>query len=344
MKYILNLNINPLVALLTTFFVCGKNSIYKRKDYAYRLVQSALEHQSLEAMFKLTKYLSADRVLDKVHRLSYERIQKLITKFNRKIKLPKKVTLAIDFTDKVYYGDKNHPEVMGSKGGKYARRYIEVSTVRPALFINSLPVNQLTNDKKELLAQLTDGFYALYKKTKIELLLLDRGFFTKEVVKLLIDMQIKFIMPAIKNRAIKKLANQFARGEIDNKICYQFGETKVKLLFLKVEDDILVYMTNTRYNVLRVAILYKKRWQIETNFREQNNFTFKTQTTNFTIRYLAFVIGGLLFNLWQLTRNKVPYNLESYLFKYILVEEILKLWQEFSNMKIIKSIDYLLVA
>lgn len=343
----LNLNINPLVALLTPFFVCGKNSVYKTKDIAYRLIQSALECQSLEAMFKLTGYLSPDRVLDKLHTISSERIQKLITKCNKKLKLPKKVMLAIDFTEKEYYGDKNHLGIIGSKGGKYVRRYIEISTVKPALFINAFPVNQFTNNKKKLLNQLIDGFYTLYK-SKIKLLLLDRGFFSKEVIKLLVDRNIRFIMPAVKNKAIKKLAEQFVRNEIPNKIKYLFGEKTVNLLFMKTpikdREEVLVYVTNTRYEIMKTHMLYRKRWQIETNFREQNNFLFRTTTTNFDIRYLGFVIAGLLFNLWQLTRNLVPYSMESYLFKRILKEELIKIWQEFADREIIKCINYLLVA
>jgi len=337
------ININSLVAQLTTFFVCGKNSVYKAKDFAYRLVQSSIEHQSLEAMSRLTGYLSADRVLDKLHEIPEKRIQELITKCNKHLKLPKRATLAIDFTEKEYYGDKNHKEVIGSKGGKYVRRYIEVSTVKPALFINAFPVNQFTNNKARLLNQLIDGFYKNHN-SKINLLLIDRGFFTKEVVKALSKRKIKFLMPAIRNKAVSKLINQFKRGEISDKIDYVFGETRVKLLFFKREDEILVYLTNTRLNSIRAHILYRQRWQIETNFREQNNFVLRSTTTNFDIRYLAFALAGLLFNLWQLTRKKVPYNMESYIFKQILIEELLKIWQEFTSREIIKSLDYLIVT
>ncbi len=156
------------------------------------------------------------------------------------MKLPKEVTLAIDFTEKEFYGDKNHREVMGSKGGKYVRRYIELSLVNPPLFINAFPVSQLTNNKKKLLTQLIDGFYKLFD-SKIKLLLLDRGFFTKEVVSLLTEKNLQFIMPAVKNRAIKKLAEQFEKGEISKRIKYQFGESKVNLLFMKVEKESVIY-------------------------------------------------------------------------------------------------------
>lgn len=340
----LNLNINPLVSLLTGIISCRSNSVYKCLDIAYRLVQSAIGNQSLEAMYKLTQYLSADRMLSKLHTISAENIQELTNKCNKKLKLPRKVILAIDFTEKEFYGDKNYPEIMGSKGGKYVRRYIEVSTAKPALFINALPVNQFTNDKETLLTSLLNQFYEQFSKTKIELLLLDRGFYTKDVVRSLTQRKIHFIMPAIKNKAINKLAKQYEKGEIKDRIKYRFGKTQVYLTFIKIEDETYVSMTNTRKNPLKIHLLYKKRWQIETNFREQNKFTFKTCSTNFNIRYLSFIIGGLLFNAWQLTRNTLIYKPESYLFKQLLTDELLTQWQTLTKRRIIKSLDYFLPA
>jgi len=80
----LNLNINPLVFLLAGLFLCGKNSVYKSKDIAYRLVQSALHSQSLEAMYKLTGYLSSDRMLSKLHNVTADNIKDIIHKYNKK--------------------------------------------------------------------------------------------------------------------------------------------------------------------------------------------------------------------------------------------------------------------
>jgi len=172
----INLNINSLVSGLANIISCGKNSVYKNQDIAYRTLQSAVHNQSLEAMYKLTHNLSADRVLDKLHGISKEDILGLQTTCTKQIKLQKGVVMAIDFSDKIYYGDRNHPDAVGSKGGSYARRYIESSIVKPALFLNALPVNQFTNDKESLLTELLDRFYSRYNKTKIDLLLIDRGF------------------------------------------------------------------------------------------------------------------------------------------------------------------------
>jgi len=319
MKKRCKININPLVLLIECLIICGRNAKYKAKDFAYRLIESALENQSLEAKYQLTNYLSADRMLEKLHEIKYEQIQNLITKVNKNIRLPKRVNLAIDFTEKLFYGCKELIDVIGTKDGNYARRFIEISTVKPALFINAFPVNMLTNNKTRLIAQLIDGFKVMYKRTKIDLLLLDRGFFTKAVVKYLVENKIRFIMPAVKNREIKFMVEGCMNTKKSIILDYKFGETKVFLVFVKIDGDVLVYMTNTKFNPLKVHLLYKKRWQIETNFREQNKFEFKTQTLDFNARYFAFALAGLLFNLWQLMRNG---KIQSYLFKQTLMSEL----------------------
>ena len=336
MKKRYKININPLVLMIACLIECGKNAKYKSKDFAYRLIESALENISLEAKYPLTNFLSADRVLRKLHGIKYEQVQSIVINVNKRIRLPKRVTLAIDWTDKLFYGCRKYADVIGTKGGKYAKRFYEVSIVKPALFINAFPATMLTNNKVKQIAGLIDGFRVMYKRTKIDLLLVDRGFFTKAVVKYLVENNINFIMPAIKNKEIKFIAEACLFSKRSVTLDYTSGEIKVYLIFIKIDEEMLVYMTNTRFNPLKVHLLYKKRWQIETNFREQNNFEFKTQTLDFNAGYFAFVLAGLLFNLWQLMRNG---KIQGYLFKQALMNELKGLWSQR-----IKIEDYDLVA
>jgi hypothetical protein len=340
----LNLNINPLVNLLAGTIKCGKNAVYKAKDIAYRAIQAASHNQSLEAMSKLTGVLSSDRMFDHLHGMDEETTRKLIRKVNRKLKLPKKVTLAVDFHEKEYYGDKNHLGVMGSKGGKYVRKVIELSCVSPPLFLDAVLVNQFNNNAKMLLKEFLDGFKQSQDNIKVGLLLIDRGFFSKAVVSMLVRSKTPFIMPAKKDKAIQKLVDLFKQGKLKQRIKYKFGSVYVTLAFLKVEDEVYVYATNTNHTPLKLFMLYTKRWQIETNFREQNKFQFLTRTINFAVRYMAFALAGLLFNAWQLTRRKLKHIKESYLYKYVLIEQLLEEWQATTRIKVIKNIDYFLHA
>jgi hypothetical protein len=330
MKKRLALAINPLVMLIEGFILCGKNAIFKSKLIAARIIETAIQGLSFEALYQLTQCLSADRILEKVHSFSEEQIMNLILKGTKTLQLPKKIIAALDFTEKEYYGDKNHKQIIGSKGGKYVQRFIELSIVKPALFVNALMVDQFTNNKVKLITQLIDGFDVLFKKTKIELLLLDRGFFTKAVVKLLNDKGKKFIIPAIKNREIKYMVEGCFKMKKSLILDYQFGKTKVYLVFVRIDNEVLVYMTNTKFNPLKVHLLYKKRWQIETNFREQNQFMLRTTTKSFEIRYLAFAIAGLLFNAWQLQRLREG-QVRGYVFRKEVEHALGFCWVPFVN-------------
>lgn len=111
---------------------------------------------------------------------------------------------------------------------------------------------------------------------------------------------------------------------------YRFGKASVYLVFVRVDKEVLVYMTNTRFSPLQVHMLYKKRWQIETNFREQNQFLFRTTTRNFVVRYLAFALAGLLFNAWQLQRTRWN-EVRGYAFRKRLEKVLGYCWLPFIN-------------
>ena len=321
-------HLNLLVECLNQFFKIGLNSKYKSENYSKRVIETCIKNTSFEEEHKKSKIISSDSILSYLHKLTFDKIQNLIEKINSKIKLKRKVILVIDFSDKVFYGDKNNSNTIGSKGGKQVLRFIQLSSCSPNYFLNSFKVNPFTNNKKLLLNALISNFKATFSKTKIDLVLLDRGFFSKEVVNYFCLNNLDFLMPAVKNKQIKSLISTFLEGKSPSKIKYKFGLNLVNLYFIKNDNDAYVFITNKNTTVSKICKLYKLRWNIETNFREQNNFTFKTKTLNFMIRYFNFVLGGLLMNLWKLYRLVLS-GFESYLFKI----EILNKIQNFQNSK-----------
>jgi hypothetical protein len=44
--------------------------------------------------------------------------------------------------------------------------------------------------------------------------MIDRGFFKTEMIKLLQSMGINFIMPAVRNERVKRMLNEFTKGNI----------------------------------------------------------------------------------------------------------------------------------
>ena len=84
-----------------------------------------------------------------------------------------------------------------------------------------------------------------------------------------------------------------------------------------------LFATNIPFKSKTECVLaYKKRWQIETNFRVEDESRIKSKSCNFQIRLFYHMIGALLRMLWVLSKNSgtcVPFkkfldNLEQDLF------------------------------
>ena len=66
---------------------------------------------------------------------------------------------------------------------------------------------------------------------KTSVLMMDRGFFkTEMIIKLLQSMGINFIMPAVRNERIKRMLNEFVKGNIPS--VYEIG-SKVYLIIAR---------------------------------------------------------------------------------------------------------------
>ena len=144
-------HINLLVCELEKLLSFGRTSKYQKFDYSRRIVETSIQNRSFEESFKMSKKLTADSVFNQIHKISFLDIQKLIDKILQKIKLPRSVDLAIDYTEKPFYGNRNNIDIIGSKNGKYVRKYIQLSTCKPNYFINCFRINCFTNCSKKTL-------------------------------------------------------------------------------------------------------------------------------------------------------------------------------------------------
>ena len=168
-------------------------------------------------------------------------------------------------------------------------------------------------------------------------LLMDRGFFKTEIIKLLESMGINFIMPAVRNERIKRMLNEYAKGNIPSVIEYEMG-SKVYLVIAKKkgskeedkpDDKFIAFVTNIKFDdperiVSVIPEEYRYRWGIETSYRVEDGFEAKTTSRNFTLRVIYFMLSIILYNLWILTRVEVQGTaLTVYFFKHIVEMEII---------------------
>jgi len=165
-------------------------------------------------------------------------------------------------------------------------------------------------------------------------LMMNRGFFKTEMIKLLQSMGINFIMPAVRNERVKRMLNEFAKGNIPSVIEYEMG-SKVYLVIAKKkgsmeedkpDDKFIAFVTNIKFDDPErvVSVIPKEyRWGIETSYGVEDGFEAKTTSRNFTLRVIYFMLSIILYNLWILTRVEVQGTaLTVYFFKHIVKMEI----------------------
>jgi hypothetical protein len=163
------------------------------------------------------------------------------------------------------------------------------------------------------------------KLVRPRLVLLDRAFFTVDVIKALKSHKTHFLMPAKRTAPIKRLCIAFERKEIPPVVDYTVKTTgdsvQVKLIFVrrKAKEGMktYVFVSDIGFEPDVASEIYRRRWRIETNNREVGKFRARTTTRDMKLRRMYYVLATLLYNLWIVMRNTVG-NMTSYKFKSVL--------------------------
>jgi putative transposase len=241
---------------------------------------------------------------------SYERItDQVIPLAKNRGLLNGPVDCAIDFTDELYYGNRNDPMVVGTKpqkGTTWAFRFATITLIDKdcRLTIRSLPVGANTS-KPEVIANLVK--YA-QERVEIGILCIDRGFYSVDVFTTLNNLGIKYVTPAKENpNAIRQMRGLFPPQIRPLTIRSQSSDNKsvtVNLVMvLDMEKEKRAFITNMdldRSKTRELSRLYSKRWGIETAYRVKNDFRPKTTSKNYVIRLFYFLFSVCLYNLWEL--------------------------------------------
>lgn len=220
-------------------------------------------------------------------------LEKTIKKQAKKLKFKRPVIVAIDFHDIPYYGDRNDPYVVGTKrkvGTNYCHKYatIEVMEGGKKITLHAIPINVFSN-KARVVKSLIDR---ARKYVEIKLVLLDRGFFSSYVISQLQRLRVDFLMPAVLNRKIMWIKRSVYGYEMKGvKFNLIVGGYKWATSLTKVSS--------------KLSLLYKKRWNIETGYRDKKKFRITTTTRNHVVRMLFFYVSVIVYNFWIMS-NVLP--------------------------------------
>jgi len=275
-------------------------------------VQDMVENVPTETPIRnhLSK-LRIDDLLDINHLL-------LTNKLLDEIPRNKPIRFAIDETDDPYYGEiteENKEYVVGSNVKKsttsfyrYHTLYLILGDWKLTLYV--MPVKK-GSSKLDHIKQMLDiieefGF-------NIEVLLLDRGYYSKRVFRYLRSKEIPHIM-LVKEHSAEMLRLLRGRRSRLTKYTMTPDTDPLKLdLAINVTYSMGRYGKNEAINTgyfyykldwkpNKIASVYRKRFGIEASYRMRNFVRVKTTSKSPTIRYYFALVSMLLKNVWVLLR------------------------------------------
>lgn len=238
--------------------------------------------------------------------LRFEDVEDILKKTRPRIK--GKVTIAIDGHDEMFYGDKHTKGVIGTRekaGSYHAFKYLCVKLIgaEKAYFVCLARM-----ENGSVVDAAIDSMKELAKAYDIGLVLMDGEFFCGRMLRFLDKMKIHFI---IRRRSIKRLLDSVTYGKAVR--C----RTREKLRTDRpdtVEAGYCLYRYHGRggrdfflaSDIMakpeRLRKTFKKRWEIETGFREVNRLKIKTLSKDWRIRMLFYAISMMLYNEWVSAR------------------------------------------
>lgn len=317
------------------------NCIYKGRELLKALTYLSLETEyaegGLEALekrlrrhHKAGKVPDADTFLYRLKKMDRSEAlsmlqgmnEKVLSTARRKGAFRKRAAVAIDLNYTPYYGKPNQYVVPGKYklGTKWfhchasirlvegGRRY----TIRSRL-VTWLELSEKAKIVEELLSE------ARRQGVHIRLLLLDRGFYTQEVIKTLKAMGIRFLIAVPKNERVKGAildyyrtgrgqVRPFSLGSGGDMVNFHLTIHRLRKTKKGLRNILELYGAFATNLGLKEALRawqtlpedYRRRWGIETGFRVGKGFRAKTTSTNETVREIYHQYALFLENLWTL--------------------------------------------
>jgi len=304
----------------------AKSKYLSAKDFIKHILSAASHNTYVETVSN-----KADSLHLKIKSSYAEDIksayQKLISKLIKLMRFGS-VDLAVDITHEQFYGKTRDFYIFhccDDPNCKAEFHYMVISIVNADknIPLMALPVT-LGCNRSELVEELI-----LFTKSilRIRVVLFDRGFVNSELIDRLNKLKVKYLIFAKKCLTFEYWLSLVDDSEIitDYEMEYSKDKSTIKvntnLVLIKARDwdefDWCFYTNLYLEDARSFIYLYKKRWQIETNFRVEDEAKIKSKTTHYLIRYFYFMMSLLLHALWLIFPNKqfklFLINLEYYL-------------------------------
>lgn len=187
------------------------------QDIVKRLIQACLEQTSLEDICSTTAGPSADTVHRRCSELEISQIEKLVNSWlievvsRLKIHHNTKITLAFDLYEQPFYGNPSFDWVTGTKrkkGTSYAITYLVVSiateNIRCPVAVRLITNRQLKT-KVIVVSQILNELLVWLPVKRV---LFDRGFCQEDILQLMEDRGLEYVIAAIRHSRIKQASRE----------------------------------------------------------------------------------------------------------------------------------------
>jgi hypothetical protein len=214
--------------------------------------------------------------------------------------LTKPLALAIDWHDEMFYGDPHARGVIGTQhknGSNHAYRFATVSVLWNGQRLTLAVVPMMHRSKLWHVKYLIERVAEL--DLSVKLVLLDRGYFSTEVIRYFDETKISYIMHipwhgdplrAGVDRVYMTMSHKRTAAE----------QAGFRLVTMRRSGKLLVFATNTSFKPRVLREMFRKRWGIETSYRMIGLFLAKTTSKLYRLRLLYFFLAVVMYNLWVL--------------------------------------------
>lgn len=296
--------------LQKSFHSLGSSIILPLNKIGYYLVKSAKSISYIETLGEHADsvHLWVKNSYEEDFKSAFEHsIRKAISKLHVSY-----ARLAFDITHEPFYGKTRGLYIFDTPKEKHDGefRFITVCLItrNKQIPLMALPV-RLGGVTAKLAIELLEYCQSLFKR--IRLALFDRGFYIAELIDYLEAEKIKYIIlvPEKKGKIAEYVENTDELSKQRHQMKYSKDKStwkpKTTIVVCKGIDDFAwIFATNINFKTRAEYIwYYKRRWQIETNYRVEDEGRIKSKSTYYIIRYFYFLVSLLLHLLWIVNKN-----------------------------------------
>ena len=273
---------------------------YSSADIATAIVTSAIQNKSQNAVARSP---DSDTVFWRIYKgLTLEKLKKLIA--TQKPPKGTHITILLDANNDRFYG-KDALGLVGAKpknGTSQVFSYlVAFSTTQPKgmIAIRELFDGSVTNDAMKMVKE-------LYKDYIIDIVIMDGEFYKAEFAKYLIEMKIHFIVRRTNTGNIRDLKISYGKSYFYKKDIERKDGKVIHLEYwiykYKGKKEDFYLCSDMKKSPRKIRKMFRTRWEIETGFRERNRVEIKTTTRDFLVRLFFYIVGCMVYNIWQKIR------------------------------------------